>query len=430
MFTEHFNFSAQPFQLTPDHRFLFESDEHSRALAHLKYGLQQSEGFIVVTGEVGAGKTTIIGHLRESLDRHKYVSTTIVSTNLKSAEILRMISAGLNLSPNAQDKASIILEIENFLHDCVRRNKRCLIFVDEAQNLSMDALEELRMLSNIHVSGIAPVQLFLLGQPQFRTTLSSPDLQQLRQRVIASYHLGPLNDKDTKRYILHRLQRVGWQDRPSFTDSSFELIYKYTEGVPRRINTLCSRILLYCYLEDLNAIDSDVIETVAQDLEQEFAQVLDTNSPPPVHSEPEAVQTAPPVQPPQPVPAPQPITSAPSNNLAVAQPVPVEAAPMSQAEPQLYTTLSPEPAGLETSGLTAEGAIQRWKHVIDLIESTPVEVFAQLGQSNHEKASVFQQNSTLAGVDKKGGSDTRTFKKLLLLILDEYLKGRPNLNHR
>ena len=418
MFTEHFNFSAQPFQLTPDHRFLFESDEHSRAIAHLKYGLQQNEGFIVVTGEVGAGKTTIIGHLRESLDRHKYVSTTIVSTNLKSEEILRMIAAGLNLSPKAQDKASIILEIESFLHDCVRRNKRCLIFVDEAQNLSMDAIEELRMLSNIHVSGIAPVQLFLLGQPQFRTILSSPDLQQLRQRVIASYHLGPLNDQDTKKYILHRLKRVGWQDRPSFTDSSFDLIYKYTEGVPRRINTLCSRILLYCYLEELDAIDSEVIETVAQDLEQEFAQVLDTK--PVVAATPaqEAQQPISNVNDDHPAIAPRPAESA----AAVAVPQPI-AAPQTVAE-------SPEPARLDTSGLTAEGAIQRWKHVIDLIESTPVEVFAQLGQSNHEKASAFQQNASSAEPGKKGGSDTRTFKKLLLLILEEYLKGRPNLNHR
>jgi len=413
MFTEHFNFSAQPFQLTPDHRFLFESDEHSRAIAHLKYGLQQNEGFIVVTGEVGAGKTTIIGHLRESLDRHKYVSTTIVSTNLKSEEILRMISAGLNLSPGAEDKASIILEIESFLHDCVRRNKRCLIFVDEAQNLSMDALEELRMLSNIHVSGIAPVQLFLLGQPQFRRTLSSPDLQQLRQRVIASYHLGPLKSDDTKKYILHRLQRVGWQDRPSFTESSFDLIYKYTEGVPRRINTLCSRILLYCYLENIDAIDSDVIETVAHDLEQEFAQVLDdgTNR--------DAVTTPEPAQP----------ASKPSS-VAPVPPVAVEAPPIPAPQTQAVAAQVSEPATMEMSGLTAEGAIQRWKHVIDLIESTPVEVFAQLGQSHHEKASAFQQNAPSDGTDKKGNADTRTFKKLLLLILEEYLKGRPNLNHR
>jgi len=414
MFTEHFNFSAQPFQLTPDHRFLFESDEHSRAIAHLKYGLQQNEGFIVVTGEVGAGKTTIIGHLRESLDRHKYVSTTIVSTNLKSEEILRMISAGLNLSPKAEDKASIILEIESFLHDCVRRNKRCLIFVDEAQNLSMDALEELRMLSNIHVSGIAPVQLFLLGQPQFRRVLSSPDLQQLRQRVIASYHLGPLNSADTKNYILHRLQRVGWQDRPSFTESSFDLIYKYTEGVPRRINTLCSRILLYCYLEDLDAIDSDVIETVAQDLEQEFAQVLDDGADSAAVTASEPAKPA--VEPSSVATAPQATVDAPP-------------APAPEIQQPVAAQVS-EPERLDISGLTAEGAIQRWKHVIDLIESTPVEVFAQLGQSNHEKASAFQQNTPSAGTDKKGSSDTRTFKKLLLLILEEYLKGRPNLNHR
>lgn len=413
MFTEHFNFSAQPFQLTPDHRFLFESDEHSRAIAHLKYGLQQSEGFIVVTGEVGAGKTTIIGHLRESLDRHKYVSTTIVSTNLKSEEILRMISAGLNLSPAAEDKASIIIEIESFLHDCVRRNKRCLIFVDEAQNLSMDALEELRMLSNIHVSGIAPVQLFLLGQPQFRRILSSPDLQQLRQRVIASYHLGPLNSEDTKKYILHRLQRVGWQDRPSFTESSFDLIYKYTEGVPRRINTLCSRILLYCYLEELDAINSDVIETVAQDLEQEFAQVLDDGADAAAATTPEPVQPAKEL-----------------STVAATQPAAAEVAPAPVPETQPVAQNTADPERMDMSGLTAEGAIQRWKHVIDLIESTPVEVFAQLGQSNHEKASAFQQNTPSAGTDKKGAADTRTFKKLLLLILEEYLKGRPNLNHR
>ena len=337
-----------------------------------------------------------------------------------------MISAGLNLSPGAEDKASIILEIESFLHDCVRRNKRCLIFVDEAQNLSMDALEELRMLSNIHVSGIAPVQLFLLGQPQFRKTLASPDLQQLRQRVIASYHLGPLNSEDTKKYILHRLHRVGWIDRPSFTDASFDLIYKYTEGVPRRINTLCSRILLYCYLEDLDAIDSDVIETVAQDLEQEFAQVLDDGGDRNVEAAEASIPPAPETSSAatsQPIAFETPQSPEPSS-VAAAQPAPIVAPP---AQEQHAVA---EPGTVETSGLTAEGAIQRWRHVIDLIESTPVEVFAQLGQSHHEKASAFQESSSSAGSEKKSGSDTRTFKKLLLLILEEYLKGRPNLNHR
>ena len=471
MYTEHFKFTTQPFQLTPDPRFLFESNVHSRAIAHLKFGLQQSEGFIVVTGDVGAGKTTIIGHLLETLDRHKYVATTVVTTNLDSDNILQIIASGLNLPYEGRTKAAILIDIETFLRDCVRRKKRCLVFVDEAQNLSVGALEELRMLSNIHVAGIAPVQLFLLGQPQFRTIMASEDLRQLRQRVIASYHLGPLDVEDTKNYILHRLHRVGWEDNPHFTPDAFPKIYEFTEGVPRRINTLCSRILLYCYLEETNQIDASVVEAVATDLEREFDQVLDKGETADPLPEPEATQQRPfgkaqPAAPAPPAEAPAPASPTPQAPQTPEAPTaaPAEPAPHHDVQPTVqhdqaesYTQPPPPPAYGGTPNGHGHAAAQaqpaatatatqpqmapapeeppaaspaqktdrRWREVIDLIESTPVETLAAL--SPQADASLSERNEAalfteIMGTDR---SHNRIFKRLLLLILEEYLREQP-----
>ncbi len=362
MYLKHFKFKALPFQLSPDPRFLYESSVHARAIAHLKFGLNQGEGFIVITGDVGAGKTTIIQYLLSTLNHRKYVATTVVTTNLNNDDLLRMIASGFGLKQEGRDKASLLRDFENFLRTTYRRRKRCLLFVDEAQNLSEAALEELRMLSNIQVDGKPPLQLFLLGQPQFRKTLAKKDLLQLRQRIIASYHLGPLNEKETEDYILHRLRQVGWKNHPYFAHGAFEKVYHYTEGVPRRINNLCSRLLLYCYLEETDCIDSEVVKAVAEDLESEFEQILD-------HSGAEA-----------------------------------------GANGQL-PNLDDLPA-------------EQWQEFIDLIESAPVETLAALKPKNGSA----NGDAALAGIDAltKERSYNQLFKRLLLLILEEYLKGRPD----
>jgi len=282
MYVEYYGLKGAPFQLTPDHRFFFNSSVHSRAKAYLTYGLSQAEGFIVITGDVGAGKTTLVGHLLAGLDSTKYVAANIVTTQLGADDTLRVVASVFDIPHEAADKAVVLERIEGFLAAHQAEGRRCLLVVDEAQNLSIEALEELRMLSNFQANGRAQLQSFLLGQPQFRRTLASRDLDQFRQRVIASYHLGPLNADETAEYVRHRLRAVGWNDDPQFTSDVFPEIFSQTEGVPRRINVLCSRLLLFGCLEERHNLDRDTVLQVAEDLRQETEKVLDTSEPSPL----------------------------------------------------------------------------------------------------------------------------------------------------
>jgi general secretion pathway protein A len=270
MYAEFYHLKGLPFQLTPDPRFFFGSAGHTKAMAHLTYGLHQGEGFIIITGEVGAGKTTIVDLLLSQLDRSSCVAAKIVTTQLGGDDMLRMVAASFGLYQAGMEKAAILRRIEDFVAANAKAKKRSLLIVDEAQNLSTAALEELRMLSNLVVGGTVPLQSFLLGQPQFRASLASPELDQLRQRVIASYHLGPMSEVETKAYILHRLKTVGWQNDPVLSEDVFTSVYHETGGIPRRINTLFSRALLFGYLEERHALDASVVAQVAAELKDEL----------------------------------------------------------------------------------------------------------------------------------------------------------------
>ncbi|MCW5750340.1 MAG: XrtA-associated ATPase [Alphaproteobacteria bacterium] len=270
MYADYYKFSGLPFQLTADPRFFFGSSGHQKAMAYLTFGLEQREGFIVITGEIGAGKTTIVGHLFDTLDSNKYVAARVVTTQLGADDLLRLVAAAFGLKQEQADKATLLQRLEHFLIDVHRSGRRALLVIDEAQNLSVGALEELRMLSNFQVRQDTLLQSFLLGQPNFRDTLAQPELEQLRQRVIASYHLGPMTQAETVEYIEHRLRTVGWQGNPRFTPDAYGLIHRESGGVPRRINGLCSRLLLYCFLEGLNEIDGNVVTQVAQELASEM----------------------------------------------------------------------------------------------------------------------------------------------------------------
>lgn len=275
MYTDFYKLKALPFQLTPDHRFFFGSSVHNKAMAHLTYGLNQGEGFIIITGEVGAGKTTLVGYLLSTLDAERYIAAKIVTTQLGGDDMLRMVASAFGIDQEGIDKATLLGRIEAFLTATHENGKRCLLVVDEAQNLTIQALEELRMLSNFQVGVQVPLQSFLLGQPQFRNILASKELDQLRQRVIAHFHMGPLSPTETRAYIEHRLKTVGWQDDPDITPDAFDEIYKHTDGVPRKINTICSRLMLFGFLEELHRIDQQSVAQVAEDLREESAQVLD-----------------------------------------------------------------------------------------------------------------------------------------------------------
>jgi general secretion pathway protein A len=273
MYAKFYGLQALPFQLTPDAQFFFDSTEHRRAMAHLTYGLHHAEGFIIITGEVGAGKTMLVDHLLAQIDRESFVAAKIVTSQLGGDDMLRMVAAGFGIAHENQPKATLLTRIQEFVLGQVDRQRRALLIIDEAQNLSFQALEELRMLSNIVVDSRTALQSFLLGQPQFRDILADRQLDQLRQRVTAAYHLGPLNEDDSKAYVMHRLRCAGWTDDPHFAADCFAPIYRHTGGVPRRINTLCSRLLLYGFLEESHTISGGDVDQVAADLGAEIAAI-------------------------------------------------------------------------------------------------------------------------------------------------------------
>ena len=270
MYESFYGLSGKPFQLNPDPAFFFGSRGHKRAYAYLQYGVYQSEGFIVITGEIGAGKTTIVRSLFEHLDSEKVVAAQIVSTQLDADDMLRAVGLAFGLPVKTVSKAILLGSLEAFLCQLATENRRALLIVDEAQNLTTRAIEELRMLSNFQLGEKGLLQSFLIGQPELRTMMQGPKMQQLRQRIIASYHLGPLDQEETRGYIEHRLKHVGWKGDPEFDPGCFERIHALTEGIPRRINTLCNRLLLAGFLAEKHRLDSGDVEGIEREIEDEI----------------------------------------------------------------------------------------------------------------------------------------------------------------
>ena len=267
MIETHFGLTGKPFQLTPDPRFWFETATHRKAMAYLGYGLAQGEGFIVITGDIGAGKTTLIGHLLATVDRTPLHVVQVVSTAIDAADLLRIVAAQLGVETAALDKAQLLIAIERGLHAQARAGKRTLLIVDEAQALPVPALEELRMLSNFQAGGHALLQIVLLGQPEFRDRLNGEhSLEQLRQRIIAIHHLDPMEEDEVADYIAHRLSLVGWSGRPDFTGDSFAALYQATGGVPRRLNLLAARVMLHAAVTGRDLIDGDAVRAVEADM--------------------------------------------------------------------------------------------------------------------------------------------------------------------
>ncbi|AMO71608.1 XrtA/PEP-CTERM system-associated ATPase [Sphingorhabdus sp. M41] len=274
MYDIFYGLNGRPFQLTPDPHFYFESLTHRKALSYLGYGLAQGEGFIVITGDVGAGKTTLVSHLMATIDKARLTAANIVTTKLDSEDIVRVAANHFGIDTYNMDKAQLLSAIEDFLHAEARAGRRCLLIVDESQNLPAGALEELRMLSNFQLGGQALLQIFLLGQPEFRDMLqNSNQLEQLRQRVIAHHHLDPMDPEEIEPYITHRLSKSGWSGRPKITSGVFRLLYAETSGVPRKINALMSRILLMGSIEHAETIDQPMVERVLADLNGEDVEI-------------------------------------------------------------------------------------------------------------------------------------------------------------
>ncbi len=270
MYEAFYGLSGKPFQLNPDPSFFFASKGHNSAFSFLKYGVYQGEGFIVITGEIGAGKTTVLRALLEEIDGRKVVAAQLVSTQLEADDLVRSVAVAFGLPVKGLDKSQLLATLEAYLTTLAVESKRALLIVDEAQNLAPRAMEELRMLSNFQFGDHALLQSFLVGQPELRNLLRAPEMQQLRQRIIASYHLGPMDAEETRGYVEHRLRHVGWNGDPSIDDGAFAAIFAETGGIPRRINQLCNRLLLSGFLAEKHALTAADVEQVGAEIRDEL----------------------------------------------------------------------------------------------------------------------------------------------------------------
>jgi len=281
MYLEYYGLTRQPFQITPDVAFFYDSRVHKRALATIIYGLSKKEGFVVVTGDVGSGKTTLIEYLLTSGNPRDVVIARVSTTQLEADSLLELIAAELEVPKPWNGKAELLRALNSYLLKTARGGRSVLLIVDEVQNLSREGLEELRMLSNFQSAEKPLVQMLLVGQPEFRDRLASPECEQIRQRVITSYHLAPLPKMDVPVYIEHRLRQAGHDGPVLFTRHAYRRIYDESGGVPRKINRLCDRLLLYGYLEERGQLDAAAVDAVVAEMREEsISDPIEPSDPP------------------------------------------------------------------------------------------------------------------------------------------------------
>lgn len=263
MYESFYGLNERPFQIVPNPGYLYLSPKHQNALLYLEYGLMESVGFILLTGEIGIGKTTLIRHILNQIGPDMEVAV-IFNTNLSSDQLLSLILQEFEIIPEDGNKAKKLDKLYNFLIEKYAEKKRVLLIIDEAQNLSQEALEEVRMLSNLQSDDHMLLQIMLVGQPELKTKLKNPGLAQLTQRIAVNYHLSALTREETGLYIDYRLEKAG--GKPNlFTMEAVDMIYKASGGIPRSINLLCDAALVYGFADELDTIDTPVIEQVMQD---------------------------------------------------------------------------------------------------------------------------------------------------------------------
>ena len=269
MYESFYGLDSKPFQLTPDPAFFFASKWHKRAMSYLQYGLSQAEGFIVITGDIGTGKTTIANSLLAEIE-DDIVAAQIVTPKLTPDELVKMVASKFGINTAGLTKADILKELESFLYALSQQGRRALLLVDEAQNLPLETIEELRMLSNFQQNGKPLLQSFLLGQEELQPILRAPNMEQFRQRIVASCHLAPLVAEEVVRYIEYRMEHAGWDRGALFSQEAYSRIHEFTRGVPRKINTLMDRILLYGFLEELETLDEEAVNAVISEVKDEM----------------------------------------------------------------------------------------------------------------------------------------------------------------
>ncbi|WP_395344627.1 XrtA/PEP-CTERM system-associated ATPase [Ningiella sp. W23] len=269
MYESYYGLNSKPFQLTPDPEFFFASKLHKRAMSYLQYGLSQAEGFIVITGDIGTGKTTIANSLLDQIEEDIYAAQ-IVTPKLSPDELIKMVASKFNLPVESRSKSDLLESIQTFLQQLHSNGKRALLLVDEAQNLPLETIEELRMLSNFQLQGKPLLQSFLLGQAELQPILRAPNMEQFRQRIVASCHLTPLSRDEMQEYVEHRLHHAGCDKESLIRDEAYDAIYQFTTGVPRKVNTLMDRILLFGFLEELELFSAEAVMQVIDEVKAEM----------------------------------------------------------------------------------------------------------------------------------------------------------------
>ncbi|MFC1685125.1 AAA family ATPase [Pseudomonadota bacterium] len=275
MYEKFYGLTKEPFRLSPDSEFCYRHQSYKKAKAYMQYALHRGEGFVMITGRPGTGKTTLINDLKSEFTDEEVVFATIVCTQLQADDLLRLVVLNFGLDANTEHKSTLIHQLEQYLKRLHYEGKRPLLVIDEAQDLETSALEELRLLTNLQQSNKPLLQIFLVGQEALREMVLIPQLEQLHQRIVAACHLQPLKEASTEEYIKHRLQQTGWKGTPELNPYIFPLIFKFSLGIPRWINLICSRLLLHGMVEERTSLGIGDILSVLDGLIQE--QLLPTD---------------------------------------------------------------------------------------------------------------------------------------------------------
>ena len=266
MYCDFYGLHRLPFEITPDPSFLYLGEAHREGLATLVYGVNSGKGFVLLTGEVGTGKTTLLHALLGQLDS-KTATAYIFNPRLEPLDFFRLLFAEYGIEEKCQTKAEYLLALNHFLIERLKRNEPSLLIIDEAQNLSPEMLEEVRLLSNLETPTSKLIQIMLVGQPELKDLLARPELRQLRQRIALRHHLRPFEENETAVYIDERLSKAGHTDKALFRKGALREIYKVTGGTPRLINSVCDSALLQGFAQGKRTLDASVIREVARDME-------------------------------------------------------------------------------------------------------------------------------------------------------------------
>jgi general secretion pathway protein A len=278
MQADFYQLNSEPFRLSPDPRFCFQHRTYRKAMIYMRHALQRAEGFIMITGRPGTGKTTLIQDLLRTLKPDQAMVANLVTTQMTADDLVRLVAYSFDLAPEGIDKVDLLLRIDRFLKQQCQQGRRPLLIVDEAQDMAEDALEELRLLTNIQANGKQLLQVFLIGQEELRDIVNAPSMEQLHQRMIAATHLDPLDSDDTEAYIKHRLRRVTWTGNPLISKEAYALIQHYSQGIPRQINQICNRLFLHGSIEEKHRLGVEDVSIVVEELRQEFLMPMETAS--------------------------------------------------------------------------------------------------------------------------------------------------------